>query len=229
MAEEVVMPRLSDTMERGTIARWLVHEGDAVHEGDVLAEIETDKATMELNAYAEGVLLRILVQDGEAAELGAPIAVDRRRGRGRLELLGRRRQRRCRRGRRSGGGTPPGASAGEPRRAARRRRGGAGPSASATPGSGDLKASPVARRIASDAGFDLRALAGKGSGPDGRIVRIDVGARAGRAAPPAAAARRAAPAAAGARRPAARGGAATRPRPTRSSSRARCCAPSRGA
>src|SRR3954452_12127267 len=75
MAEEVVMPRLSDTMERGTIARWLVAEGDPVHEGDVLAEIETDKATMELNAYSEGVLLRILVQDGEAAELGAPIAV----------------------------------------------------------------------------------------------------------------------------------------------------------
>ena len=75
MAEEIVMPRLSDTMERGTIARWLVHEGDAVHEGDVLAEIETDKATMELNAYSDGVLLRILVQDGEAAELGAPIAV----------------------------------------------------------------------------------------------------------------------------------------------------------
>ena len=69
------MPRLSDTMERGTIARWLVHEGDAVHEGDVLAEIETDKATMELNAYSDGVLLRILVQDGESADLGAPIAV----------------------------------------------------------------------------------------------------------------------------------------------------------
>src|SRR3954469_3906845 len=75
MAEEVVMPRLSDTMERGTIARWLVAEGDAVHEGDVLAEIETDKATMELNAYSEGVLLRILVPDGESADLGAPIAV----------------------------------------------------------------------------------------------------------------------------------------------------------
>ena len=69
------MPRLSDTMERGTIARWLVHEGDAVNEGDVLAEIETDKATMELSAYDDGVLLRILVQDGESAELGAPIAV----------------------------------------------------------------------------------------------------------------------------------------------------------
>ena len=73
--EEIVMPRLSDTMERGTIARWLVHEGDTVKEGDILAEIETDKATMELSAYDEGVLLRILVQDGESAELGAPIAV----------------------------------------------------------------------------------------------------------------------------------------------------------
>ena len=73
--EEIVMPRLTDTMERGTIARWLKHEGDTVKEGDVLAEIETDKATMELTSYDDGVLLQILVQDGETAELGAPIAV----------------------------------------------------------------------------------------------------------------------------------------------------------
>src|SRR5689334_3238160 len=69
------MPRLSDTMEEGTIARWLKHEGEKVAEGDVLAEIETDKATMELNAYNDGVLLKILVGDGETAPLGAPIAV----------------------------------------------------------------------------------------------------------------------------------------------------------
>src|SRR5215813_7135394 len=75
MAEELVMPRLSDTMEQGTIARWLKQEGDAVAEGDVLAEIETDKATMELNSYADGVLLKILVGDGESAALGAPIAI----------------------------------------------------------------------------------------------------------------------------------------------------------
>src|SRR5437763_12687588 len=75
MAEELVMPRLSDTMEQGTIARWLKSEGDQVAEGDVLAEIETDKATMELNAYSEGVLLKILVGDGESAALGAPIAI----------------------------------------------------------------------------------------------------------------------------------------------------------
>src|SRR3954454_20691313 len=75
MAEELVMPRLSDTMERGTVARWLKREGDSVAEGEVLAEIETDKATMELNSYSEGVLLKILVGDGESADLGAPIAL----------------------------------------------------------------------------------------------------------------------------------------------------------
>ena len=61
MAEELVMPRLSDTMEEGTIGRWLKQEGDAIKEGDVLAEIETDKATMEFQAYADGTLLKILV------------------------------------------------------------------------------------------------------------------------------------------------------------------------
>ena len=64
MAEELVMPRLSDTMERGTVARWVVHEGDEVHAGDVVAEIETDKATMEYQSDVEGVVLRILVGDG---------------------------------------------------------------------------------------------------------------------------------------------------------------------
>ena len=69
------MPRLSDTMERGTIARWLKQEGDAFANGDVLVEIETDKALMELSAYDDGVLLKILVPDGGEAELGAPIAI----------------------------------------------------------------------------------------------------------------------------------------------------------
>ena len=75
MAEELVMPRLSDTMERGTVARWLKREGDEVRAGDVVAEIETDKATMEYQSDLDGVLLKILVGDGEAAELGAPIAL----------------------------------------------------------------------------------------------------------------------------------------------------------
>src|SRR3954471_4034927 len=75
MSEELVMPRVSDTMEEGTIGRWLVKEGDSYSEGDVLAEIETDKATMEFQAYDAGTVLRILVGDGESAALGAPIAI----------------------------------------------------------------------------------------------------------------------------------------------------------
>jgi pyruvate dehydrogenase E2 component (dihydrolipoamide acetyltransferase) len=191
------MPRLSDTMERGTIARWLVAEGDAVHEGDVLAEIETDKATMELNAYAEGVLLRILVQDGEAAELGAPIAVIGAEGEDASSFSA------------SNGADAP-ASAGEETETidagqAAPASDASAPAAKASPEAapreaaeqpaaraGEIKASPVARRIASDAGYDLRQLAGKGSGPDGRIVRIDVeraieGGAAAPAAPAAAA------------------------------------------
>ena len=75
MAIEIPMPRLSDTMERGTVARWAKKEGDTIAEGEVLADIETDKATMELESYENGVLLKILVQEGESAELGAPIAL----------------------------------------------------------------------------------------------------------------------------------------------------------
>jgi pyruvate dehydrogenase E2 component (dihydrolipoamide acetyltransferase) len=186
VAEEIVMPRLSDTMERGTIARWLVHEGDAVHEGDVLAEIETDKATMELNAYSDGVLLRILVQDGEEAELGAPIAVVGAEGEDASGFSAA-----------SGNGDAATADgAGEAAAPAAPAAAVAAPDAPAPAapardaGGGALKASPVARRMASDAGFDLRPLAGKGSGPDGRIVRVDVerALAGGQTAAPAAAA-----------------------------------------
>src|SRR4029078_2240793 len=75
MSEELTMPRLSDTMEQGTIGRWLKREGESFHEGDVIAEIETDKATMDSEAYEDGTVLRILVGDGESAPLGAPIAI----------------------------------------------------------------------------------------------------------------------------------------------------------
>jgi pyruvate dehydrogenase E2 component (dihydrolipoamide acetyltransferase) len=197
------MPRLSDTMERGTIARWLVAEGDPVHEGDVLAEIETDKATMELNAYSEGVLLRILVQDGEAAELGAPIALIGAEGEDVSSFsAGAGADAAAAAAAADGAGERPAASAtavATPEAPASDApapdAASSGAPARATPGSGDLKASPVARRIASDAGFDLRGLAGKGSGPDGRIVRVDVErAIAGRAPAGSTAAPAAAPA-----------------------------------
>ncbi len=72
---DVLMPRLSDTMTEGVVGQWLKHEGDAVQRGDVLAEIETDKATMELEAYDSGVLTRIIAPEGTTVPIGQPIAV----------------------------------------------------------------------------------------------------------------------------------------------------------
>src|SRR5579884_2215140 len=75
MAVEIVMPRMSDTMETGTIVRWLKHEGDEVKRGEPIAEIETDKATMQLESYANGILQRVLLPEGKSAPIGTPIAV----------------------------------------------------------------------------------------------------------------------------------------------------------
>src|SRR6266516_876654 len=72
---KITMPRLSDTMEEGTIARWLKHPGDKVNKGDILGEIETDKATMDLESYDAGVLEQILLQEGETVPIGQPIAL----------------------------------------------------------------------------------------------------------------------------------------------------------
>ena len=72
---DVLMPRLSDTMEEGVLSQWVKHEGDQVRKGDVLAVIETDKAAMDMEAYDEGVLTRILVAEGASVPIGTPIAV----------------------------------------------------------------------------------------------------------------------------------------------------------
>src|SRR5947209_10742549 len=72
---EIAMPRLSDTMQEGTIARWLKSPGDEIKKGDVLAEIETDKATMDLEAYEAGTLQQILVQEGETVPIGQVVAL----------------------------------------------------------------------------------------------------------------------------------------------------------
>jgi pyruvate dehydrogenase E2 component (dihydrolipoamide acetyltransferase) len=185
MAVEVPMQRLSDTMEQGTIARWLKHEGDHVVAGDVIAEIDTDKATMELTAFEDGVLLKILLAEGESADLGTPIALlgfegeevpETARGNGPSQQAAPRQA-----PREAGDGEP-----GEPFQSELREP---AEHPQATVGSaGEAKASPIARRMAAAAGLDLRDLAGKGSGPDGRIVKVDVEralgdeARPGRAA-----------------------------------------------
>ena len=194
MAVEVPMPRLSDTMEQGTVARWIKHEGDHVVAGDVIAEIDTDKATMDLTAYEDGVLLKILVGEGESAELGTPIALigaegeevpeNAARGNGPSQTATR--------------DAPPEGSDGpdaQPEPALAEPREPPDPQA-AGDAAGQVKASPIARRIAAEAGLDLRELAG--SGPDGRIVKVDVeralgkGGRPGRAAEEPAIAERAA-------------------------------------
>src|SRR5262245_35257700 len=74
MPYEILMPRLSDTMETGTIAKWLKQPGDAVKKGEALAEIETDKATMQLEAFRDGTLGRVILPDGQSAAIGTPIA-----------------------------------------------------------------------------------------------------------------------------------------------------------
>jgi pyruvate dehydrogenase E2 component (dihydrolipoamide acetyltransferase) len=190
LSDELVMPRLSDTMEEGTIGRWLVKEGDAYSEGDILAEIETDQATMELQAYDSGTVLKIIVGDGESAALGAPIAIVGEPG----EDVS---------GADSGDGTqgeqpqeqsggeaeapaeePPGEEAADepepaPEPAKKQPRRAAEPAPATAAGNGHggtavLRVSPIARKMADQAGIDLRGLAGQGSGPEGRIVKADV-------------------------------------------------------
>ena len=75
MSIEITMPRLSDTMEQGTIIRWMVKEGDAVSAGDAIADIETDKATMEMQVYDDGTIAKIIIGEGQTVEVGTLIAV----------------------------------------------------------------------------------------------------------------------------------------------------------
>ncbi|MES2453245.1 MAG: 2-oxo acid dehydrogenase subunit E2, partial [Pseudomonadota bacterium] len=174
MSIEIKMPALSPTMEEGTLAKWLVKEGDIVKSGDLMAEIETDKATMEFEAVDEGVIGKILVAEGtDNVKVGTVIAT----------LLAE--------GESADSAPAPKAAAPkeEPKAEAPKQEAAPAPVAeapkqAATPAvaaSGDrVKASPLARRIAAEKGVELSALAG--SGPNGRIVKADVeGAKPGAA------------------------------------------------
>ena len=172
MASEIVMPRLSDSMEEGTILKWLVSEGDAVTAGQPLVEVETDKAVVPVEAEAAGELLRIMVGEGTSVPVGAPIAMFGTAGetlpeRGSGEAL-------------AAAGAPaaaagaPAAAVGEPSAPARAYTATNGTSSPA-PGSSAgarIKASPLARRIAAKLSIDIAALVG--SGPNGRVIRADV-------------------------------------------------------
>ena len=176
MATKVHMEALSPTMEEGQVVKWLKGEGDAVAQGDILAEIETDKATMELVARGEGVLRRVFVGEGMTAPVGDVIAIIAAEGEDIEALVAA-----------AGGGAAP-AQAAAPEAAPT-------PAPAAVPApvpapavvapmvvpatmptpatsTGRVKASPVARRLAGDIGLDLAAV--QGSGPGGRVIKRDV-------------------------------------------------------
>ncbi|MFP5435057.1 MAG: 2-oxo acid dehydrogenase subunit E2, partial [Alphaproteobacteria bacterium] len=172
MSKTIQMPALSPTMEEGTLAKWLVKEGDTVSSGDLLAEIETDKATMEFEAVDEGVIAKILVSEGsEGVKVGTVIAIIAEEGEDVSTVA-------------AGGGEAAPKAGAAPAKAeaeapAATPKAAAVPAAAA-PAEGRVKASPLARRLAQDKGIDLAAVTG--SGPNGRIVKGDLdGAKAGTA------------------------------------------------
>jgi pyruvate dehydrogenase E2 component (dihydrolipoamide acetyltransferase) len=150
---DVVMPRLSDSMEEGTVAKWLVAEGAEVTRGQLLVEIDTDKATMEYESESEGTLLQILVAEGETAPIGTPIARIGSPGEEPAAAP-------------AAAATPAGIEADAPAEAAPRAARAA-----------RVNASPIAKRIAAERGVDLTAV--QGSGPNGMITREDVEQTAG--------------------------------------------------
>ncbi len=164
MATNILMPALSPTMTEGTLARWLKKEGEAIRAGDIIAEIETDKATMEVEAVDEGLLGKILVAEGTAGvKVNAPIAVLIAEGEAVPE----------------GGGPSarPAPSAAPsptaaPAPATQAIKPASSPAPQAEGAEARLFASPLARRMAQQAGIDLAKL--KGSGPQGRIVKADI-------------------------------------------------------
>ncbi|MEM7637534.1 MAG: pyruvate dehydrogenase complex dihydrolipoamide acetyltransferase [Pseudomonadota bacterium] len=180
MSINITMPALSPTMEEGTLAKWNVKPGDTVEAGDVIAEIETDKATMEVEAVDEGTVAQILVEEGtEGVKVNAIIAVLAEEGEDASSV--------------SADAPAPSEPAPAPEAPAAAAPTPEAPKqVASTPvqmpalGAGDdrIKASPLARRIAALKGVDLAALKGKGSGPHGRIVKKDVeNAQPGTAAP----------------------------------------------
>ncbi|WP_417743644.1 pyruvate dehydrogenase complex dihydrolipoamide acetyltransferase [Salipiger sp.] len=173
MPTEILMPALSPTMEEGTLAKWLVKEGDTVNSGDILAEIETDKATMEFEAVDEGTIGKILIEGGtEGVKVNTPIAVLLEEGESADDIDSASSAPAPKtedkapesEDEKAAAATPAAASAGA----------GAGTTPTALKGSDGerLFATPLARRIAADKGLDLAQI--KGSGPRGRIVKADV-------------------------------------------------------
>ena len=181
MATQVIMPKLSPTMEEGQLSRWLKKEGDKVSMGEPLAEIDTDKATMEMQALGSGVLRKILIQEGESAPLGQLIAII---GEPNEDISGLTSQAATTAPAKaseppeeekdsSSKATPTSAEppAAEPKAAGSASDNGQRESKESAP-SGRIIVSPLAARMAAESGIDLRSVSG--SGPGGRIIKRDV-------------------------------------------------------
>ncbi|RMG97149.1 MAG: 2-oxo acid dehydrogenase subunit E2 [Deltaproteobacteria bacterium] len=178
MAKVITLPRLSDTMQEGVVARWLVSEGDKVKRGQVIAEIETDKATMEFESFEGGIVLALVAPEGETLHVGAPIAVFGKAGEDPQEALA---AFESAGGAASDAASPsapaPDAHGPSPEAATQAEAGGPptqapGGEAGETPTDRRIPASPLARKRAREYGLDLRAI--PGSGPKGRVIVADV-------------------------------------------------------
>ncbi|MEX2604073.1 MAG: pyruvate dehydrogenase complex dihydrolipoamide acetyltransferase [Gracilimonas sp.] len=178
MAIKIEMPKLSDTMEEGVIAAWNVKEGDKVEAGDIIAEVETDKATMEVEAFDEGTVLKILVGEGDAVPLGGLMAVLGEEGEDISDILEGA-------GPSDSGNSEEKAEAKESKSEQKEKekssddsatltspKSKSSSSASSSSDDGRIKASPLARKMAEDKGIDLARV--EGSGPGGRIIKVDI-------------------------------------------------------
>ena len=180
MATKVIMPKLSPTMEEGQISRWLKKEGDKVSMGEPLAEIDTDKATMEMQALANGVLRKILINEGQSAPLGQLIAVIGEPNEDIASILSEapaaakppeQKQPEPQKAPEQPAPAPPAKAAAAAAQPQRTVDNGRQPQAVASD-SARLIVSPLAARMAAEAGIDLRSL--QGTGPGGRIVKKDI-------------------------------------------------------
>tara|TARA_B110000008_G_scaffold136280_1_gene138366 strand:+ start:20117 stop:21397 length:1281 start_codon:yes stop_codon:yes gene_type:complete len=166
MPINIEMPKLSDTMTEGTVVRWLKKEGEEVEIGDIIAEIETDKATMEMEAFDEGILSKISVPEGGKAPVGSAIAILLEDGESEEATAP------------SSAESAPAALPNTPPAAAKALESAAATvnksqTPAPTPTDGErIKASPLAKKIAESEGVDLTAVSG--TGPGGRIVKADV-------------------------------------------------------
>lgn len=162
MAIKIEMPKLSDTMEEGVIAKWNVKEGDTVQAGDIIAEVETDKATMDVEVFDGGTILKIVPGEGDAVPLGGIIAIIGEEGEDISGML------------------EEGASSSEEKEdvkqesssESKKEETSAPATSSSSSDNGRVKASPLAKKIAEDKGIDLSGV--NGTGPEGRIVKKDV-------------------------------------------------------